>query len=183
MKQNTKQALWFLVTVAVLCVGPLPGKGVITPVPSGTWVTAGNMSSARSGASVILLRDGRVLIIGGDSGSGVLASVDILTSGNYSAVAPMNFARSKHTATVLPDGRVMVAGGTGASGLATDTAEIYDPVAGTWTVTGFLMCARSTHTASFLPDGTVLLAGGIAQVQLSAPWKSMIPSRVPSTLP
>jgi hypothetical protein len=45
-------------------------------------------------------------------------------------------ARAFHTATMLADGRVLVAGGNN-----TASAEIYDPTAGSWTVTGSLNTA------------------------------------------
>ena len=113
------------------------------------------MAVARAGAASVLLQDGRTLITGGVSASGALASVEIFdTTGNFCAAplcvppASMNFARSKHTATVLQDGRVLVAGGIGGGGTPVASAEIYDPAANTWTVTGSLLMARSGHTAS-----------------------------------
>jgi len=161
METETKPTLGFLVALVVLCGTPLRATNSPAPVPTGTWAAAGKLSSARVGASTVVLKDGRVLIIGGDNGTGALASVDVLdTSGNYSPGTPMNFARGGHTATVLADGRVLVAGGSGSDGIATDTAEIYDPTANTWTLVGPLTYARSGHTASLLPDGTVLVAGG-----------------------
>ena len=39
------------------------------------------------------------------------------------------------------------------------TVELYDPVAGTWSVTGST-APRVQHTATLLPDGTVVVAGG-----------------------
>ena len=125
------------------------------------------MAVARAGAASVLLQDGRTLITGGVSASGALASVEIFdTTGNFCAAplcvppASMNFARSKHTATVLQDGRVLVAGGIGGGGTPVASAEIYDPAANTWTVTGSLLTARSGHTASLLQNGAVLIAGG-----------------------
>jgi hypothetical protein len=77
----------------------------------------------------------------------------------------LNNARYFDTATLFPDGRVLAAGGAGIrpgtfpyQGLT--SAELYDPVAGTWTLTGSMNVARLVHTATLLPDGTVLVAGG-----------------------
>lgn len=65
--------------------------------------------------------------------------------------------RSWHSATLLSDGKVLVAGGTG--DLA-QSAELYDPDTGTWSLTGALHRNRSGHTATLLPDGRVLVVGG-----------------------
>jgi hypothetical protein len=58
---------------------------------------------------------------------------------------------------LLSDGRVLVAGGND-----TASAEIYDPVTGTWTTTGSLNTARYFHRAALLPNGKVLVAGGFS---------------------
>ena len=77
----------------------------------------------------------------------------------------LNNARYFDTATLLSDGRVLAAGGAGIrpgtfpyQGLT--SSELYDPVAGTWALTGSMNVARLVHTATLLPDGTVLVAGG-----------------------
>ena len=61
-----------------------------------------------------------------------------------------------HAAVLLPDGRVLVVGGGGDY----MSAELYDPVDGTWTATGSMTQARNGHTTTLLPDGRVLVAGG-----------------------
>jgi hypothetical protein len=72
----------------------------------------------------------------------------------------MVVARSRHTATLLPSGKVLIAGGLGNSGGDVAIAELYDPVAGTFTATGSLLTPVQFHTATLLPNGEVLIAGG-----------------------
>jgi hypothetical protein len=72
----------------------------------------------------------------------------------------MNIARWNHTATLLSDGRVLIAGGQDASFTDLNSAELYDPVAQTFTLTNSPMnSARASDTATLLNDGTDLLAG------------------------
>ncbi|HYO52187.1 MAG TPA: kelch repeat-containing protein [Archangium sp.] len=71
----------------------------------------------------------------------------------------MNSLRHVHAASLLPNGRVLVTGGSdGTSTLA--SAEVYDPLAGTWTATGAMTSARYYHATTLLPDGKVLVTGG-----------------------
>ena len=136
-------------------------RGTITQPTIGNWLSAGSMTEPRSHAASALLQDGRILIAGGDSGSGPVASAEFFdTTGAFAAAPPMSMPRSAHSATVLADGRILVAGGvTGAA--ATNSAEIFDPLSNAWApVPGGMIQARSNHTASLLSDGRVLFAGG-----------------------
>ena len=79
--------------------------------------------------------------------------------------------REFHGGVVDQQRKVLVTGGGSDSGdLA--TAELYDPVAGTFTATHSMVIARANHTATLLPDGRVLIAGGnplIARAELYDP--------------
>jgi hypothetical protein len=56
---------------------------------------------------------------------------------------------------------VLVAGGQVTNSfLVTASAELYDPVAGTWTATGSMADPLANDTATCLPNGKVLVAGG-----------------------
>jgi galactose oxidase-like protein len=82
---------------------------------------------------------------------------------SWTTTGSMITSRSGHTATLLPDGRVLVAGGysfTGDAGATLASAEVYDPGAGSWTVTGTMITPRFGHAATLLPDGNVLVVGG-----------------------
>ena len=83
-----------------------------------------------------------------------------------SLTGSMETARQRHTATVLMDGTVMVTGGQTATGgyflgqpKVYDSAEIYDPAAGTWSTSGSMAERRHSHTATRLDDGRVLAVG------------------------
>lgn len=70
-------------------------------------------------------------------------------------------ARQRATATLLPSGMVLVAGGTDDFGATVGTAELYDPITGSFIPTGTMNVPRSNSTATLLPNGRVLVAGGI----------------------
>ena len=134
---------------------------------TGTWSAAGSMSTARSGAMAVGLKDGRVLVIGGDdAGSTILRSAELYdpSSGTWSTTGSMiddhaalwSYGAGGFTATLLQNGEVLVAGG------GTASAELYDPGSGTWRATGSMNDTRSAATATLLPSGKVLVAGGDA---------------------
>ena len=139
-------------------------------VTTNTWTAAPTMPTERvAGHSATLLASGKLLVVGGvESGGAGTAAADLFdpASATWTSMAPMNAMRSSHAATRLADGRVLVTGGStvsssAAKGYVNNTsAEIYDPVANTWTPTPPMSVARAHHTATLLPDGKVLVVGG-----------------------
>jgi hypothetical protein len=76
-----------------------------------------------------------------------------------SSVSPMNITRLNHASVALPDGKVLVVGGHIQGFDITSTAEIYDPIADTWT----LYNIDNAHDGcSFveLNDGRFMFYGG-----------------------
>ncbi len=89
----------------------------------------------------------------------------ITARGPWALTGPLNIPRFGHTMTLLPNGKVLTAGGSGdyhgsppVSSLL-DSAEVYDPATGKWSVTGRMNDPRFGHTATLLSDGRVLVAG------------------------
>jgi uncharacterized protein YjdB len=127
--------------------------------------TTGQMSSARYSQAATRLLTGQILVTGGMSSSGVLTNAETYTPGSQvfaAAASPMNVPRWLHSSTLLNDGTVLIAGGSDLANKETlDTAEIYNPTAGTFTLlTSTLNTARVGHTATLLNNGQVLIVGG-----------------------
>jgi hypothetical protein len=119
------------------------------------------MATERRGHTATRLSDGRVLIAGGESSSGVLNQTELYdpAADTFSAAANMSSARADHTATLLSDGRVLIAGGRNAVGAVAST-EIFNPATGTFTSGPNMSVARAGHTATLFADGRILFAGG-----------------------
>ena len=142
---------------------------------TGTWSVTGGLLTDRYGQTATLLQNGQVLVAGGwveEVISTSLASAELYdpVTGTWSVTGNLNASRLLHTATLLPDGRVLIAagytdnwvpsnGGFAASPTSLNSAELYDPATGTWSVTASLNTRLSGHTATLLPNGKVLVAG------------------------
>lgn len=149
---------------------------VVCLAASGAWAQgrvapAGSLALARTHHTATVLKDGRVLVIGGRGVDGLstLPSVEVYEpkSGKWKPGPPMTVGRSHHAATLLADGRVLVTGGTtheasddGHRFVALASAEVFDPKTNRWTAVPDMAEARNGHTATLLDDGTVLVVGG-----------------------
>jgi hypothetical protein len=155
------------------------GKG------GGTWTRTGSLPAAVWATASVILRDGRVMVVGGSTGTssaygvGTAAIFDPAT-GRWSAVTPMLQPRTQAMAVALADGSVLVAGGL-RNGQPLDTAERYFPETGTWVAAGRLNLPRTQGTLTALGDGRVLAAGG--GIEGSPGWASTASAEVfdPST--
>jgi len=133
---------------------------------AGTWASAGTMVNKRITHEAVLLENGKVLVAGGWDSENRLASAELYdpSAKTWAPAESMGFARNGHTMTKLPSGTVLVTGGYGNvvydGSYSHAGAEVYDPVAGTWTATGSMVSKRGSHTATLLGNGKVLVAGG-----------------------
>ena len=138
---------------------------VYNPVANTFTALTATMTSARCGPTATLLLNGKVLIAGGDFDGVTYNTAELYDSvaNTFTALtATMTTPRTMHTATLLPNGRVLLIGGGNARHTTQfDTAELYDPVANTFTaLTATMTTAREGHTATLLANGQVLLTGG-----------------------
>ncbi len=157
-----------------------PGPTDLLDPATGRWTPASALNATRSGFVAVRLRDGRVLVTGGDTGwhrSYSSTKLFDAETGRWTATGLLNTARMDPVGALLADGRVLVAGGTYSEGYSDEedfysgrvaevrsltSAEIYDPATGRWSLTGSLHDPGSAGTAYALPDGRVLVVG-IAQ--------------------
>jgi hypothetical protein len=133
------------------------------------WTPAHPLATGVFGHVAVLLKNGQVLVAGGESsGSTCVTTTELYNpaTNTWSAAHAMNTARCNAAAVLLPSGKVLVAGGTSTTSTADalTTAEVYDPTANTWTnVTNAMSSARAAVPAAvLLGNGQVLVAGGEA---------------------
>jgi hypothetical protein len=132
---------------------------------SGQWTKTGAVGGAagthRSGHTVTLLPDGRVLVVGGTT-SRAAATAELYdpVRGEWKLAAAPNTPREAHGALVTHEGRVLVVGGFHVTTGALASVESYDPAADTWSAEPTLGSARRGAGLVRLEDGAVLVVGG-----------------------
>jgi hypothetical protein len=133
---------------------------------TGLFTQTNGMMAARSGHVAVILKNGKILIAGG-TGEGwtFLETAELYDpeTGTFSATGSMTVPRESHTGNLLPDGKVLITGGH--QGRQADlviyrSAELYDPLSGTFSETGEMTVKRHKHDATLLPDGSVFVSGG-----------------------
>jgi len=126
---------------------------------NGTWSSVAASPNAPLYYASAVLRDGRVLIAGGEYDSG--SSVDLNAAEIYDPVAdkwkaigtPAGWNNiGDAPCCVLPDGRVLL------GSIKNKKTAVYDPGANSWTAGPDKDDASSEETWTLLPDGTVLVA-------------------------
>ena len=132
------------------------------------FVPTGGPHHSAIAHTATLLPDGTVLIAGGQTSglpeSQSTAALYDPATGVFTQTGSLLTPRSGHEATLLPNGTVLITGGVRTTspgqGVSLSSAELYDPVTGSFSPTGNMNMLRAGHTATLLPDNTVLIAGG-----------------------
>jgi hypothetical protein len=136
-----------------------------------SWSTPTNHPALnRFAAAMTLLPNGKVLYAGGYDGNAAgptYNSAELFDpiSSTWSGTGSMAALRWGLSLTPLVTGpsagKVLVVGGGERIGLTAEArCELYDPVTGTFALTGPLHLPRTFHTATRLQDGRVLVTGG-----------------------
>ena len=150
---------------------PTPMVLIDTPTPLPT----NSMSFARGTHTATLLQDGRLLIAGGDDGSGRLEAItDTVelydpSTGRWEPAEVLGRQRTEHVAVMLDDGRVLLVGGAGVlqAGIQEQQLErplietdVFDPGTESWSYVGEISTPRNSLAGALLTNGSVLIAGG-----------------------
>jgi hypothetical protein len=128
-----------------------------------TLTMAGTIPVTGGGSSAAMYAPGKILQIGGNSAGALTIDINGV---NPSVVATASLAsrRDLVNATVLANGNVLATGGSGAWNQLVDvnnSAAIWDPATGQWTVGPNGAVPRLYHSSALLlPDASVLVAGG-----------------------
>lgn len=144
-----------------------------------TWTMTDSTPNYRIlGQTVTELKDGRILVSGGNTGAigdsilltKVVFECDIFdpVTEKWSSVANLNIPRWMHSSVLLNDGRVLVMGGVSEE---MRSCEIYDPIKNTWTITTSMIEPRSSLSSILLPNGNVFISGGDSIGVNIMPWK------------
>jgi galactose oxidase-like protein len=125
------------------------------------FVPTGSMTEARAQHTTTLLKNGMVLVAGGQN-ENTLTAADLYdpSTGTFNATGSMSSQRLCHTATLLGNGKVLFAGGSNQLSSSVASAELYDPTTGTFGATGNMTVPRDCQVAALLNDGKVLIVGG-----------------------
>ncbi len=135
---------------------------------SGTWsVLPGSLNTPRWGHTATVLYSGEVLVTGGETSTGRLASAELYNpvTGTWSRAGSMSQPRSGHLALRLYSGNVMVLRDEAAASTAVD---MYDPYNARWFQGPTLPFARPA-TATLLYSGEVLVTSETGQAAVYSP--------------
>lgn len=137
--------------------------------PSGWLWQEGSISPSRYGHSALAVEEYLYVIGGSHKSSSSPVSLDsvwsfeMATAGPWVQVASMNQARAWAGAVMAPGlgffGGILVTGGRATNGSITNTSEVYDFWANTWSMTGSMATARSPAFLATLPSGRILAVG------------------------
>jgi hypothetical protein len=137
----------------------------VTTAGTGMISQVGELPAGYGGrtSTSAMFRPGKILVATGNTRGALVIDIN----GSQPVITPttrLSSMRAWANATVLPDGRVLVTGGSETPNRlvnVNNSAEIWNPATGAWTVGASGQRPRLYHSmALLLPDGSVLVGGG-----------------------
>ncbi|AKF08970.1 Branched-chain amino acid ABC transporter, amino acid-binding protein [Sandaracinus amylolyticus] len=130
-----------------------PAAGVVAGELVG-WSPLPQLAAPRGQHAAALLRDGRVLVVGGVNRLGFVTAAEVFdpAAGTWSSAGSPGIQGNVTAGLVLPSGEVFFHADSG------DTA-LYEPATGAWSA-GPAIPGRTLATFTLLRSGQVLIAGG-----------------------
>lgn len=127
-------------------------------VQTGRWTQLPDMLAGREGHKAILLKNDKVLIIGGTADPQSAVELFDPSTRKFEKTGPAPYDPGS-AAVVLADGRILLAGGRRGR-QPVQFAIIYDPLSNRFTKAGDMSVVRYKYGAALLPDGKALIIGG-----------------------
>jgi hypothetical protein len=145
-----------------------PTSTATSGLPAGPakWVAAGSLHAARGSTRLLVLTDGRALVVGDDNfcepGPAYDSSMatEIWEANKWALTGSLNSPRDDFTAQSLANDQVLVVGGTNVDTISFSSTKIWSSKTGTWSDSGLLATARSFPASALLKDGRVIVIGG-----------------------
>ncbi|SEM36936.1 hypothetical protein SAMN04489760_11220 [Syntrophus gentianae] len=137
------------------------------PVSGYEWTSLPDMTYSHKAGTMTVMRNGRVLLIGGAAGdtdnTHALAEIFDPVSKTFRATGSMHQKRNGHCSVALENGNVLVAGGSGGRMIPElKSVELYNARTGRFSVIGNMSVNRMASPAcTLLLDGNVVLTGGV----------------------
>src|SRR5258708_20994627 len=161
-------------------------RGAVCLAYSHVWLGGASMRQPRADHAAVALRDGRVLVAGGENGNFIYKSAELYdpATDTWTAAAPMPRVRTQFLMAALPDGTVIALGGLEDRGAVSRTSIIYDPRTDTWREGARLSTDRVLSALTTLPNGDLLVIGGPQAASNTAarydpPPRALRPPRLP----
>jgi len=146
---------------------------------SGQWTATGNFTQPTRGwpdhsdHSLVVLADGRVMVVGirrpNGTTNSVMGEIYDPTAGTWSPTSNPGLVRFQTEVAQLPDGRILAAGGESlvnpppvptVLGIV-KWSDLYDPITNAWRRVADMNWFREYHAVTVLvPDGRVITTGG-----------------------